>query len=254
MQIAVMLTPAKRAPFNVLPLFVVSNILTIEHSSSQQCAWNMAWKPAVMIRVFSGISTINISQITLSTARHGGFVHITKPLRTSSVPAPASLISTFSPGRAAATGSSFAHTASTLYSNLVGISVTFIPGRITPLSTFPMAIVPRSVYRSRIGIRKGAVASRPLISRVSKRLRSVGAVVLLSPFSQHFLHQGQIDESTSSFTLDPANPDRGINLTSLFITKPHDFKNGRSFLTHSSYRSFDQLTVGSSILLITTTM
>jgi len=55
-----------------------------------------------MMRVFSGISTIYISQIILSTARQGGLVHITKPLRTSSVPAPASLMSTFSPGRAAA--------------------------------------------------------------------------------------------------------------------------------------------------------
>mmetsp|Transcript_795 Transcript_795/g.1882 ORF Transcript_795/g.1882 Transcript_795/m.1882 type:complete len:215 (+) Transcript_795:215-859(+) len=181
-QMQVMPTLAKRAPFTTLPLaFVVSNIFKMEHSSTQVCAWNMAWKPAVMIRVFSGISLTYIWPITLSTDRHAGCEQRTKPFRISVVLAPASLTRTFSPGRAAETGSSLAQTASTLNSSRVGMTVTFIPGRNIPLSTLPMAIVPRSVYRFRIGTRRGAVESRPDISRESRRPISVEALVLFSP-------------------------------------------------------------------------
>mmetsp|Transcript_19037 Transcript_19037/g.45986 ORF Transcript_19037/g.45986 Transcript_19037/m.45986 type:complete len:229 (-) Transcript_19037:983-1669(-) len=178
---------------------------------------------------------------------------MTNPFCTSSVPAPDSLTRTFSPGRAPATGSSLAQTESTLYLLRVGIKVTFIPGRIIPLSTLPIAMVPRSTYLSRMGIRSGAFGSRPWISRESRRPSNVGTDVLLAPVVQHSFHHGQMDGSTSSLTLDPARPEIGMNLTSRLMVNPHPFKNGRSFVTHSSYRVFDQLTVGSSILLTTTT-
>mmetsp|Transcript_20594 Transcript_20594/g.44827 ORF Transcript_20594/g.44827 Transcript_20594/m.44827 type:complete len:236 (-) Transcript_20594:1290-1997(-) len=235
MQMQVMPTLAKRAPFTMWPFaLVVSNILEMEHSSSQVWAWNMAWKPAVIMRVLSGISAIYIWQMILSTDLQAGCVHITNPLRISSVEAPLSLTRIFSPGRAAATGSSLAQTESTLNSARVGIKVTFCPGRTTPLSTLPMAMVPRSVYRSKIGTRSGADASRPLISKESRRPISVDTFVLFSPLCQLSFHHEQIDESTSSLTLFPFNPDIGMNLTSRFITNPHPFKKGRSFCTHSS--------------------
>mmetsp|Transcript_11249 Transcript_11249/g.31792 ORF Transcript_11249/g.31792 Transcript_11249/m.31792 type:complete len:233 (+) Transcript_11249:112-810(+) len=163
-------------------LLVVSNSLTTVASSSHVWVWNMAWKPAVKIWLFSGMSISMALQMTFWTDRHGGLVQMTNPRWTSSTPQPPPiLIRTFSPGRAAATGSSLAQTASILYVLRVGMRVTFIPGRTVPDSTLPMAMVPRSVYRSRTGMRRGAAASRPSISSVSSRLIRVGMVVLFSP-------------------------------------------------------------------------
>mmetsp|Transcript_26225 Transcript_26225/g.53750 ORF Transcript_26225/g.53750 Transcript_26225/m.53750 type:complete len:223 (-) Transcript_26225:1051-1719(-) len=205
------------------------------------------------MRVFSGMSMRAMWQMILSTARHAGGEQMTKPRRMSSVPhPPPSLMRTFSPGRAALTGSSLAQTASILYCWRVGISVTFMPGRTVPLSTLPMAMVPRSVYRSRTGMRSAALASLPLISRASRRPRSVETPVLFSLLVWHPFHQGQTLGSTSSLMLAPVRPEMGMNFTSLLITKPQDLRKGLSFVTHSSNRDFCHLTVGSSILLMTT--
>ena len=177
---------------------------------------------------------------------------MTKPFRMSSVRAPFNLIKTFSPGRAAETGSSFAHTSSTLYVLFVGMTMTFIPGRIIPDSTLPIAIVPRSVYRSNTGMRSGRVGSRPSISKVSSKLNRVGDDVLFSLDVYMGFHQSQSASDTSSFTLGPPKPDIGINFTSFLITKPHDFKKGLVLFTHSSKRSLLHCTVGSSILFTAT--
>mmetsp|Transcript_8833 Transcript_8833/g.16030 ORF Transcript_8833/g.16030 Transcript_8833/m.16030 type:complete len:203 (-) Transcript_8833:1039-1647(-) len=161
---------------------------------------------------------------------------------------------TFSPGRAQATGFSFAHTPSILNCWRVGMMMTFWPCLTVPLSTLPMAMVPLSVYLSSKGMRTAAEASRPLITRLSKSCSRVGLSVLFSLAAQLFFHHGQAAGSTSSLTFAPESPEMGMNLTSFLIMYPQDFKKGRSFVTHSSNLSFDQLTVGSSILLITTTM
>mmetsp|Transcript_25504 Transcript_25504/g.59639 ORF Transcript_25504/g.59639 Transcript_25504/m.59639 type:complete len:292 (+) Transcript_25504:147-1022(+) len=248
-------TVAKAGFLFTMPfLLVVSNSLTTVASSSQVWVWNMAWKPAVKIWLLSGMSISMALQMTFWTDRQGGSVQATNPRWTSSMPHPPPILSrTFSPGRATATDSSLAHTASTLYLLRVGMRVIFIPGRTVPDSTLPMAMVPRSVYRSRMGMRRGAAASRPSISNESSRPISVGTVVLFSPLVWDFFHQSQTEGSTSSLTLAPERPEMGMNLTSRLILKPHDLRKGFSLEVHSSNRSFCQLTVGSSILFTTTT-
>mmetsp|Transcript_24593 Transcript_24593/g.44162 ORF Transcript_24593/g.44162 Transcript_24593/m.44162 type:complete len:295 (+) Transcript_24593:463-1347(+) len=254
MQITVMPTFAKCAPLCTFPLrSVVSNILVTVASSSAQWAWKFALKPAVRILAWSGKSITMIWTMSLSTERQGGSVQMTNPFWTSSILAPLTLTRIFSPGRAEANGVSSFHTPSILYFWRVGIMVIFMPGRMVPLSILPMAMVPLSVYRSRTGMRTGAKGSRPFISRVSNKLINVGLVVLLSPFFQQLAHQSHSLGSTSSLTLAPLRPEMGMNLTSFLILKPHPLRNGRSLVTHSSNRTLLHFTVGSSILLITTT-
>mmetsp|Transcript_1361 Transcript_1361/g.2956 ORF Transcript_1361/g.2956 Transcript_1361/m.2956 type:complete len:305 (+) Transcript_1361:359-1273(+) len=254
MQMTVMPTPAKCAPLLTLPfLSVVSKILVTVASSSAQWAWKLAWKPAVRTLACSGRSMTMIWQMSLDTERQGGSVQMTNPFWTSSVDAPAILIRTFSPGRAEARGVSSFQTPSTLYFCRVGIMMILAPGRMVPLSTLPMATVPLSVYLSSTGMRTGASGSLPFISSESRRLMSVGLLVLLSPFFQALLHHGHTLGSTSSLTLAPLSPEMGMNLTSFLILKPQPLRNGLSLFTHSSKRCFCHFTVGSSILLMTTT-
>mmetsp|Transcript_4342 Transcript_4342/g.5650 ORF Transcript_4342/g.5650 Transcript_4342/m.5650 type:complete len:310 (-) Transcript_4342:294-1223(-) len=234
-------------------LFVVSKSLTMVASSSHVCPWNMAVKPAVKILQLSGMSIKPISQMILLTARQGGSLQITNPLSTSSTEQSFSFTRTFSPGLANLTSSSSHHNLSTLYLFLVGMRVILFPTLIVPLSTFPMTIVPLSLYLSNTGILKGPAGSRPSIFRESSSPTKVGTLVLLSEAATHVLHHGHTLEVTSSMTFAPVRPEMGMNLTSFLILNPHPFKKGRNFVTHSSNLFFSHFTVGSSILLMTTT-
>ena len=93
-----------------------------------------------------------------------------------------------------------------------------MPALTVPLSTFPIAIVPLSLYLSKTGILRSALASLPSMVRLSNKLSSVGMPVLFSLLSTLPDHQGQEPGSTTSFTFAPDKPLMGMNFTSFFTT------------------------------------
>mmetsp|Transcript_6873 Transcript_6873/g.12297 ORF Transcript_6873/g.12297 Transcript_6873/m.12297 type:complete len:225 (-) Transcript_6873:979-1653(-) len=201
--------------------------------------------PAVIILLCSRI--IRRTSNTDATDTRLSGEHATNPGRTSSSSIPFTRSRTLSPGSATLVSFSSSAMPSTTNSDLFGISTSLSFSVIRPASSFPNSCSPPiSLYFSKIGSFTGALTSRSggfKWSRVS---------IKLSP-SYH----GQIDLSGTCLRFIPVSPDAGIQLTSPCF-HPTDAKNGHSFFTHSSYRSFDHdpsgFTIeGSSILLMITT-
>merc|ERR1719331_2336617 len=67
------------------------------------------------------------------------------------------------------------------------------------------------------------------------------------------VYQGALSP-TDSISPAPVSPEHGINLTSFAGLKPTFFKEGINLFLHSSYLPLSHLTVGSSILLMRTTI
>mmetsp|Transcript_2128 Transcript_2128/g.5455 ORF Transcript_2128/g.5455 Transcript_2128/m.5455 type:complete len:246 (-) Transcript_2128:844-1581(-) len=153
-----------------------------------------------------------------------------------------SLTRTFSPPTAYDTSFSSRLTDSTTTRVRLGMRRYLPPSFIVPCSTLPSTHVPMSRYLSMIGSRSGASG-----------FRSSGGSSSSSSMNDLSAYQGHVPTSMRDMTLAPLSAEMGAKTTSFFMLYPHCLRKGVSFSMHSLYRSSAHSTVGSSILLITTT-
>mmetsp|Transcript_34620 Transcript_34620/g.114688 ORF Transcript_34620/g.114688 Transcript_34620/m.114688 type:complete len:211 (+) Transcript_34620:455-1087(+) len=151
-----------------------------------------------------------------------------------------SLTRAFSPPMRYDTSSWSSHSWSTSTVTRLGITQSLSPTRMVPCSTLPSTMVPMSLYFERMGSRSALSRLRSQAGSWSSTSRKQGPSI-------------QPGSENGAMTLAAVSAEMGTKTTSFLTLYPQPFRKGESLSLHSSKRSFDHFTVGSSILLMTTT-
>mmetsp|Transcript_19262 Transcript_19262/g.73747 ORF Transcript_19262/g.73747 Transcript_19262/m.73747 type:complete len:285 (-) Transcript_19262:1863-2717(-) len=184
------------------PVFLFSSAMILSQLTSSSAVWTcmMALYPAVKMPLWSRLESISWAWnlVTACTGAWGS--QSTYPFMTSSSVTPLRRTRTFSPGLATEISvSSSRKILSTRQRSRRGMTMMRWPSKRMPASTLPMAMVPRSLKRSRMGMRRALYGSRPGIFTSSKAWSSVGP-----------LNQSATPAASGSFTLAPVRPLMGM--------------------------------------------